>query len=197
MPQDDPVAAFFASMVMDHEKWHDGLGYDVQLIDSMNDEQKTAIELNLIGKGVTDWRDLEALDRIGTTKALEAIMAARDSNDCGLRIRAQSYGPPPSDQDREAAVLAGLLSQDGRSKAIDAAANWPSPKIIKGLFECLTRAIGSDAYSAVATLYFIHGKMDSPHSMAHRKFFLRFVEPGPDKDAAMGELRQRLNLSDK
>ncbi|MBC8064526.1 MAG: hypothetical protein H7Y17_06835 [Chlorobia bacterium] len=188
------MAEFLSSMVMDHEKWHDGIGYDVHLIDAMTDEQKSAIESKLIAKGVSDWRDLEALDRLGTPGATAAILATRKSKDRELRVRAQSYGPPPSDEDREAAILAGLQSDAGRSKAIDAAANCPTPKIIKGLVECLTKTVGADAYSVVATLFFMHGKMDSPHSMAHRQFFLRFVEPGPDKDAAMAELRQKFKL---
>lgn len=191
----DLVADFKSSMILDYEKWHDGFGYDVELIDQMSAEQRDEIERHLREKGVSDWRDLETLERLGTESALALIVDARQSDTEALALRAHEYGPPPSTSDRETAILQGLSSDEGMLDAIDDAADHPSPRIIAKLFECARDATSTEAYQAALALYFIHGKVDSMHSWDHRSFLLRFVDPGPDKDQAVEELRETLGLT--
>jgi hypothetical protein len=190
----DPVADFKSSMILDYEKWPDGLGYDIDLIDQMTPEQKLEIEQHLRQNGISDWRDLEALDRLGTPTAVELILEARASDLQPLALRAQEYGPSPTTNDREASILRGLSDAESMLDVIDDAADHPSPKVIAKLFECARTSTGTEAYQAALALYYIHGNVDSMHSWDHRPFLLRFVDPGPDKAAALEELRENIGL---
>lgn len=190
----DLIASFKSSMVIDYDKWHDGLGYEIELIDQMTVDQRKEVEHHLREKGITDWRDLEALDRLGTPGALQAIVEVRESGPEELALRAHQYGPPPQSGEREDAILQGLSSSGGRLEAIDEAAEHPSPKIIDKLLECAERCTSTEAYQAALALFYIHGKVDSMHSWDHRPFLLRFVDAGPDKVAAVQELRGRIGL---
>lgn len=191
----DRVADFVSSMIIDYEKWHDGVGYDLGLIDEMNSDEKDAVEAKIRAKGITAWRDLEALDRLATPSAIEAILSVRQSGEHALALRAYQYGPPSNADDRESAILFALDSQEGRLKAIEDAADHPTPKIVAKLFECACGCTGTEAYQAALALYFILGKIDSMDSWDHRQFFLRFVDPGPDKDEAAQLLRKMIDLA--
>ena len=190
----DLVTQFLSSMVMDYDKWHDGVGYDLDLIDQMDEAEKAAIEEKLIRAGVSDWRDLEALERLNTNNALATLLAARNSPDEQIRLYALRYGPKPADYEREEVILAGLNSASSRSKAMDEAAKHPSPRIITALLRFARDGEGSDAYKAAATLYYIHGKIDSPHSWKHRKFFLRFVDQAEDRKVVYEELCKKVRV---
>jgi hypothetical protein len=188
----DRVADFVSSMVVDHEKWHDGIGYDVGLIDGMNPDEKDAVEAQIRAKGISDWRDLEALDRLGGPSAIDAILSVRQSGEGALALRAHQYGPASTANDREDAILLALGSEEGRLRGIGEAAKYPTPKVVARLFECARDCAGTEAYQSALALYFIHGKIDSMDSWDHRQFFLRFVDPGPDKDEAVLQLEKKI-----
>ena len=180
------VDRFVASMVMDFDKWHDGIGYDVELIDEMSADERKAVEQKLISK-LDDWRDLEALDRLGTPAAHAAIEKARQSSNAELRLKAQDYGPDPHPDLREAAIIAGLSNEDlsdGLSEALDQAADHPTPNVIAALLKCARDTGGPGAYDAAAVLYQINGKIESHFGFENREFFLRFVDVGTDDHQA-------------
>lgn len=179
-PMSDALSRFESSMVMDYEKWHDGIGYDLAAIDAMDSDQRDLAEQMILKKGVTDWRDLEALARIGGPRAIEAIIKARSSRDSELRLAAQGFGPAPVEAAKEEAVIAALQSAEpfaGLSQALEAAAECPTPKVIATLVECVRDKPGTVAYNAAATLYYMKGKIKSLYGMEKREFFLRFSAP--------------------
>lgn len=197
MMADDLVKSFFDSMVMDFDKWKDGIGYDVELISRMNDEQRQEVERQILSKGVDDWRDLEALDWLGTPIAHAAIEQARNSGNQELRLAAQRYGPAPSGDDRDAAIVKSLQEADafeGLSQVLDEAAEHPTPVVVQALLRCARDRDGASAYGAASVLYFIKGKIESHEGFENREFFLRFTEPGDDKDAAFTQLCDELGL---
>jgi len=49
-------------MEMNYEKWHDGIGYDLDALEKMTPEELKSVETML--KGRSDWRDVEALAEI-------------------------------------------------------------------------------------------------------------------------------------
>ncbi len=193
---EDRVRAFEASMAMDYEKWHDGIGYDVGLIEAMTPEEKSRVESMLLSRAVSDWRDLEALEALKSPKAIEAILKTRESGDSQLRLAAQRYGPAPKSDDRESAILKALRKTDlydGLSEAIDEAVENPTPKIEAALLNIVRSQSGAEAYSAAAALYFIHGKIESHLGFENREFFLRLAEPdGDDRRSAVHQLEQEL-----
>ena len=64
-------------MVIDYEKWHDGVGYDLDAIREASQDERQAIEILLFNRGTRDWRDVEALAALDTARA---------------------RGPPPSEE---------------------------------------------------------------------------------------------------
>jgi hypothetical protein len=190
------VERFLSSMVMDFDKWHDGIGYDLDALDEMAPEERSDIEQRLVSK-LDDWRDLEALDHLGTPNAVAAILRARTSSNQELRLAAQDYGPEPEADVREAAILAGLgtdLESEGLSKAIDQAAEHPTPRVIDALLRCARDLTGPSAYSAAAALYYVKGKIESNLGLENRAFFLRFVDDDEDHRAAFQEMCDELGL---
>jgi hypothetical protein len=176
---EDAKARFEASMIIDYEKWHDGIGYDLDAFDAMSKEERTGVAAS-VAANVRDWRDLELLDHIGTEAAMAAIVRARTSGDSDLRLAAHRYGPS-DESSQEASILAGLDPPNVLSKAIDQAADHPSPRIEAALLRIVREYAGTEAYSAAATLCFLHGTLDSPDSWDRRAFFLKFVEPDSEE----------------
>jgi len=69
-PPDGSVPARFRlSMEIDYEKWHDGVGYDVDLLAHAGPQDRQAIEDLLIARQCRDWRDVEALTALGSSNA--------------------------------------------------------------------------------------------------------------------------------
>ena len=56
-----PLQRFEKSMVIDYEKWHDGVGYDVDALRSASQAERKAIEQMVIHHSPRGWRDIEAL----------------------------------------------------------------------------------------------------------------------------------------
>lgn len=189
---EDAYRRFLDSKVMDFEKWHDGLGYDLNALRELSaDELDSAVAGMIPAQG---WRDLEALDYAGTAAATAAIVAARQSDNAELRLTAYRYGPKESTLE-EAEILTQLEAESPSTDAIEEAAEYPSPPMIQALLRIVRECTGVEAYGAVASLLVMHGNLDSVYSMDRRPFILRFVDPpNPDRDAAYAELIRELGL---
>jgi hypothetical protein len=67
---------FARSMIIDLDKWRNAIGYDLELIREATMQERNAIERLLLGLGVNDWRDVEALAALATSRAKEALLSA-------------------------------------------------------------------------------------------------------------------------
>lgn len=191
------VDRFRQSMVMDYEKWHDGVGYDLDVLGEMSADEQHQAEMMILAKGVSDWRDLEALDLIGTPRAIAAILEARQSTDSELRLRAHRYGPDSDGGEREAAIIVALREGQpfsGYFQATEQAAEYPSPKVIETLLDIAKNEPGTKAYHAAAVLDFLSGHASSPDGMENREFLLQFSAVlSPDRDQAVANLKSRFS----
>ncbi len=68
LPSDSNLKRFEKSMNINYEKWHDGLGYDLDAIKSASATERKTIEQILIQHNPRDWRDIEALAQIAYKK---------------------------------------------------------------------------------------------------------------------------------
>ena len=177
--KDGPSSAlsrFLASMVVDYEKWHDGIGYDLSLIDKMTrDELQNATKV-LLGRQPPTWRDLEALKHINTDETLQALNAALRHPSMEVRVAAARYAES-SDDEREAALASVLEQADiygGLTQALEQIERFHPPRIISALLRCALTREGEVAVHCAAMLFFIHGKASSSFDWDHRPFFLRF-----------------------
>lgn len=192
----DAVRRFKASLEIGYEQWHDGVGYDLEALDELTDSERHTIERLLIPRASQDWRDLEALDRLGTPAARQAILNVRKADDANIRLRALDYGPEASAQEWEDALVASLETAqlyDGLSQALARAAEHPSQAVVDILWRKIRDPESGVAYHCAATLSCIMGAIDSPYDDAWRPLFLRLVGPSsPDRSAAVRELEERL-----
>ncbi len=127
-----PVERFQRSMIIDYEKWHDGIGYDLGVLREASAEERKAIETLLLNGGVGDWRDVEALAALGTSRALEALKAPVNSKDHKVRAAVIEYAPElVPDTKRTASIIKALDSADlysGLSETLDQIKDFPSAR---------------------------------------------------------------------
>jgi len=88
-----PLRRFEESMEIDYEKWHDGIGYDIDAIRLASPTERKAIEQMLILHTPRDWRDIEALAEIDTISARETMKNAMKDPNPDVRIAVTRFAP--------------------------------------------------------------------------------------------------------
>ena len=88
-----PLKHFEESMKIDYEKWHDGVGYDLEALKEASPEQRETIEQILIRHIPRDWRDIEALAQIDTIRARETIKNALKDPNTDVQIAVTRFAP--------------------------------------------------------------------------------------------------------
>lgn len=160
---------FKGGMVIDYEKWHDGVGYDLSVIEQMSPAERSMLNAKLRDKlkSHPDWRDVEALHTLnGTTP------------------------PPPTDAEIVHAIESAV-EINGLVRAIDLAANHNTDPVRQAV---LNRARTGDPTTRVnmaALLYFLCGLSNEVFDWSHRPFFLLFGEA--EFQPAWNQLRDKLN----
>ncbi|MCB1123457.1 MAG: hypothetical protein KJT03_18030, partial [Verrucomicrobiae bacterium] len=84
---------FKASMVMDFERWHDGIGYDLELLKSASPEELAEIEAILLAQPVDDWRDVEALAALNTPETRAYLIKSLETGDFRIANAISNYAP--------------------------------------------------------------------------------------------------------
>jgi hypothetical protein len=196
----DAVARFRASMTIDYEKWHDGIGYDLDAIREATPSERAQIESLMLARTVQDWRDLEALEALNTAKATAVIRATLKSANPELRLRAARAlaHEPEGEATRDAAIVDAIDHADvfsGLTQALDAAARHPSQAVKDALFRACLKGSSVTAVHTAALLFYLYGKAEEPFDMAQRPFFLKFsTEIKADRIAPFKELCARLGV---
>ena len=180
-----------ASTNIDYERWHDGVGYDLDALRSLDPDELFRAKQWLLARAANDWRDLEGLLAIGSDKARAAVVDQLRNGKLEQRLWAATYLADDASlaADREAAVVAGLesaLIYGGLSLALDLATDERTPAMIDALFRACLRDQGEAAVHAAARLAYIHGKAKEPFDWELRPLFLRFNTP--DRTRARGRL---------
>lgn len=90
-PKSSQLLLFKLSMDIDYEKWHDGVGYNLEALRKATPGERTAIEDTLITRSSLDWRDIEALAEINTPRSCAAIKSAASKASIETSIAAIRY----------------------------------------------------------------------------------------------------------
>jgi hypothetical protein len=183
LPQSDAYTRFLSSMQVDYEKWHDGVGYDLDALAQIHGDEQRRIELLLTERmeSAPDWRDIEALKAIGTPTAMQAIRKALKSHAPEVRLHAaEQLEEAGEDVDLEQHIIDGLhedMTTGAASKALDLAAEHPTPRVRKALLDVALDSKDSTVrVNAAALAMYLAGKAKEPFDWDHRPFFLRFGE---------------------
>jgi HEAT repeat protein len=198
-PTESLVERFRRSMVMDFDKWHDGVGYDLDALGTAGDAERKAIEDMLIEHGVDDWRVVEALALLDTPRAQAALRSALKSHDLTVRLAIIEHAPHLApDEERTASLVAAVNDAEafgGLSKTIDQIEEFHPPEVIDALFRATLERDGETAVHYAALLMFLHGKADSSFDWEQRPFFLRFnTDVRRERAKAFRELCEKVGV---
>jgi hypothetical protein len=174
------IERFVASTRESHETWHDGLGYDLDALREMNEEERRQVEDLLLSRSGYDWRGIEALGCLGTARSLERIQWALQSKDCTTRTtaaRALWARQLLSPEQVERIILEALdvtTVLNGMTHVLSLAQQHPTPAVRRKL---LAKALsGNDdlRVHAAALAHHLAGKTREPFDFDHRPLYLRF-----------------------
>lgn len=191
------LTRFAASMSIDYEKWHDGIGYDLAALREAGPEERREIEALLLARRPPGWREVEALAELDTPKAREALRAAMRNGDAEVRMAVARHAPSLiTEHERVASLVRALESAeffDGLSQALAEAEELHPPEVVSALLRGARERDGAVAVHFAALLLFLHGKADSPFDMEQRPFFLRFnTRDRTAREAVFAELCARI-----
>ncbi|MBI2782058.1 MAG: hypothetical protein HYX55_09730 [Chloroflexi bacterium] len=196
----DAYARFMASTNISYEQWHDGEGYDIDALRSLDPDEAFRAEHWLLARAGNDWRDLEGLLALGTPAAKAAVVDQLRHGKLEQRLWAAKYLSDDASLagDREAAVIAGLesaLIYGGLTVALDIATEERTPAMVAALFRAALRDEGEAAVHAAARLAFIHGKAKEEFDWDLRPLFLRFnTQDRAERAAAFRDLCTLCNV---
>jgi hypothetical protein len=198
-----PLQRFKMSMEITFEKWHDGIGYDIDSIRIASPTERKEIEQILIQHHPRDWRDIEALAQIHSKDALETIKKAMKDPNPDVRIAVTRFAPNiVTNFERTHSLIKALQSAElfgGLSQTLDDIEEYHPKEIKEALIKGLLSREGEVATLFAAMLFFIYGKADESFDWAQRSFFLRFnTENKEERLEAFVELCKKLkNKSEK
>jgi hypothetical protein len=186
-------------MEIDYEKWHDGIGYDLDILRAATAEERAQIESILVARGAADWRDVEALAALGTPGARAALAEAIEVGDHRVRLAVMQHAPDMvCDATRVATLVAALEGAEimgGLSQALDDVAEFHPPPVIDALFRGALARDGGTAVHFAAMLTYLHGRADEPFDWEQRPFFLRFhTEDRREREAVFRELCAKIGV---
>jgi hypothetical protein len=200
-PPSSAYDAFVKSMEIDYDKWHDGVGYDLDALSKLTPEECNSAALMLIAHlGTTgDWRELEALARIGTPLAFGAVRRAQETGPLQTRLYALRELLAAGEKiDPDPLIAEAFAEGDlygGLSIAIDLAAEYRRVNLIPMLLARTLEGTAEARIHAAALAWFLAGQSDEPFDMSERPLFLRFGEEDESvRRAAYAELTRRIGV---
>jgi hypothetical protein len=189
---------FEASLVMDYEKWHDGIGYDLDALQQLEGEERKSAERLLRGVSNPDWRVAEALATLDSKEAGDTLqeMASSASDGAGrLRAAEMLYrqGKRGAPDDVIADLLRTSAPYEGLTQALDLCPEFPTRRIKAALLWASLHNPEARVHAA-AMLYHLYGKADEPFDWKMRPFFLKFNESAQVRRAAFDQMVRELNI---
>jgi hypothetical protein len=147
-------------MAIGYMEWHDGIGYDLNALAALSPDELLAAEDLLVARRASDWRDLEALDRIGSARALDQLNRALQSESVDIQIEAAQRLASRgllTESVIEAIIIAALgrtTIVDGMVKTLNFAAAHPSAAVRRKLLACAVRGNDDLRVHAAALVHF-------------------------------------------
>jgi hypothetical protein len=190
---------FIESMNIDYEKWHDGVGYDLEALKSANNKEREAIERILVNRNPPDWRDIEALAILNTPRARSAIKVAVLSGIHEVNMAVLRYAPELVNDELKTKLIVEALKfasfYYGLSQTLDIVEKYHPKEVVRELFHGLLNREGEVAVHFAAMLFYIYGKAETSFDWEKRAFFLKFnTIKLSDRKILFQELCNKLNV---
>ena len=190
---------FRASMTLDHDAWHDGIGYDMTAVASAKARDKEAIAALVIPP--RGWRDVETLATLDTEIARAALREAIRSDVPEVRTAVTRFAPSLVSDDEKTELLvraltSGAFYQD-MSSALRQVEHFHPKPVIDAMFRALLTQSGTEAVHLAAMLAFVHKKAKTTFDWGKRPLFLKFnTDNEADRRAAFTELCKLLKIDE-
>jgi hypothetical protein len=186
-------------MVIDYEKWHDGIGYDIDAIKLASPAERDAIEQMLIHHSPRDWRDIEALAEFKTRIAIKTIKDAMKDPNPDVRVAVTRFTPTlVTDSQRSKSIIDALKHAEifsGLSHVLDDIIEYHPREVKEALIAGLLCRKGDVAVLFAGMLFYLFGKATEPFDMKQRPFFLRFnTENRAERVQVFRELCMKLGI---
>jgi len=194
-----PLSRFIESMNIDYEKWHDGVGYDLEALKEANDKDREAIENILVNRNPPDWRDIEALAFLDTPGAHSALKVALLGRNYEVNMAVLHYAPEHVDDElRTRLIIEALKSasfDDGLSITLDVVEKYHPKEVVSELFHGLLYREGEVAVHFAATLFIIYGISETYFDEVNRSFLLKFnVGKLSERKIVFQEFCEKINV---
>jgi len=193
------VDRFRESMVGTYERWHDGIGYDLDIFKTATPNELVEIENLLLSRGTSDWRDVEALAALNSPRARVALRKALKSSDHQVRMAVTKHAASlVTDAERTASLVQALAGSEiygGLTQALLQVEEFHPPEVIEALFCGALSRKGDTAVHFAAMLMFLHGQAKTSFDWELRPFFLRFnTENRVERKAVFRELCAKVDV---
>jgi hypothetical protein len=180
---------FESSMVIGFDQWHDGLGYDLDALNELDEKDRRRAESllasRLQGSGA-GWRDVEAMAALDTPGAKAALKAALKHSSREVRMQAAEYAEEPkTGAALEQEIVSALRSgQQGSAelRALDQAAWNPSPAVRDALLWAAKR--GPDIMRVNAAMVLLEHYCGVKDVWGERPWVLKLIEDSRDEQKA-------------
>ena len=185
---------------MDFDRWHDGDGHDLDLLEGASADELAAMEAAVRRHSPRDARDVEALAAFaarGSGSAAEALREAFAGGDVRVRTAVLWHAPEAVPADNRLRFLSDALATarigDGLGPVLDLLREGVPPELLPVLWREVERRDGLEAFHLEALLLVVHGHEDPELDPEWRPLLLRFNTPDPvGREAAVRELRGRV-----
>jgi hypothetical protein len=167
LPPKNPSPAYLRfkqSMIIDYGKWRDGEPYDIPALSGITEEERNLLTDEILELGHLDWREVEALEALGTPKALKRIAhTAKKQHDGGgaeaLTVDIENNGWSDAAERRLIDMLEHMESMTGASDRLyELCDEHPTPAVVKQLLRnARTQSDETMRYSAGAFLLYLSG----------------------------------------
>lgn len=193
------MSRFIESMNIDYEKWHDGIGYDIEALKRTNNEERKEIERILVNRNKRDWRDIEALAILNTPVARSTILTSLLGSNNEVNMAVLRFAPELVDDElRTKLIVESLKTANfyyGLLQTLNIVEKYHPKEVIRELFHGLLKREGGVAVHYAAMLYYIYGKAETSFDWEKRAFFLKFnTEKLSDRIIIFQELCKKINV---
>jgi hypothetical protein len=193
---------FVRSLFIDYEKWHDGVGFDLDALREVTPTERAVAESRL--DATHDWRDVEALAvlaELGSASAERSLRDALKSGSQEIRLAIMKHAPHLVDDTARTEMLVNALEVatpfDAFTDTLEQVERFHPPPVVDALWRGIDTRQGDVAVHYAAMLAFIYGKADSAFDWSMRPLFLKFnTTSSAERRAAIAELRSRLDVKE-
>jgi hypothetical protein len=172
---------FISSMNIDYYKWHDGIGYDLDALRQLSPQELLSVENRLIKRNNKDWRDVEALDVIGSERAINTIKKGLNRSNVEVKVesaRKLKARGILNDAEMESFIVSILQtindSDFGFIKIMDLAQEYPTTSVKQQLLWNTLYGQENIRVQSAALAYFLYGLSSSRWDNNYRSSYLQF-----------------------